>query len=54
MCEPQRGEITILFCKDGEAIDHHGEFFVDEGQGSPKEDEVCIAVYGFGNPRNLR
>jgi hypothetical protein len=45
--EPQRGEITILFCENGEAIDHHGELFVDNGQGGSKEDKVCIAEFGF-------
>jgi hypothetical protein len=44
--EPERGEITILFCKTGEAIDHDGELFVDNGQGGSKEDKVCIAAWG--------
>lgn len=46
MRESQRGEITILFCKTGEAIDHNGELFVDNGQGGSKEDKVGITAWG--------
>jgi len=49
--EPQRGEITVLSCKDGEAIDHNGKLFVDEGQRSSNEDKVCIAGVGFENQK---
>ena len=45
--ETQSGEITILSCKSGETIDHHGELFVDDGQGSSKEDKVCVAEVRF-------